>query len=942
MSFIPQSVARGAGTEFISGLNKKLAELGIAVTDFGAVGDGKEAVGSIAAGSKTLSIVGQELDITGATNATPIIVTLSAPHGVYTGTAVVSNVTGNSGANGTWRAYYVSPTQIGLLGSEGTGEYEAGGSCAFYAAVFSPEDVGKSISVRGAGPAASSVFTTIVSVTQTTAELVDAAASTVTDERVLWGKDNAAPFNTAATVAAAFRNQDSYEYGGLTLRVPKGVYLFSGSVEINLDRVHLVGDGSSVTTLRTFDGVVFPAPQELSTAGFARGILASDFGLELVKKGLITTTRTRHHNWSIEGLSLIGPGEFTSSNNSGLCLYECQQNGLMRDVAIADWGGHCVYVGYGSSSNNPESALFAVRDSWFIRSGLTCYFHTHEAYTTFSNVHAELSVTGDGFQTCGAFESCHVEYCRYGFNIGFVEGGEVRSIINRCSGFADQNFVSDHATPEAMISTDSRGVKVCESISKFFGNGLRVAHDPDDILFPEEETFHVAYLNVDYTTFAIHRCIQVGAARTVSGTPPEIPIESYATESSSIHTRWHHPAFMGQLQQLASALGLTNVLLLEPSVGEGDGKLVIAYAGVASYQLLGTLCRIVPPIWSTGGIQVTESESGPNVITLNPINFSGARQGGFLSVGSKFTGFPNWAQAGTSANAMFLRLGAEFFELRFGASTNTDGADPGTEAFGVDAGHLFIGDDGITVTWGGVEPEGSVSAVPGSIHLYRNGGSGAMYSKSSGSGNTGWVKGHLWTVVDSDTIGTPYRVQVADGSNSRALGISITPTSHIGQPATPIFSGGGWEINYQGRETVKSIGVGTSAPTTDGRINVNDFLGIGAAAPSGSEKLRNTGATRLESTVTLSGLSAGNKVLIADSGKSVDVSAVTDTELGYLAGVTSALQTQLNALDSRLDAVEAALPGKSDVGHSHTMDSQGAHTHGSAVPSDGGHTHTIT
>lgn len=51
-------------------------------------------------------------------------------------------------------------------------------------------------------------------------------------------------------------------------------------------------------------------------------------------------------------------------------------------------------------------------------------------------------------------------------------------------------------------------------------------------------------------------------------------------------------------------------------------------------------------------------------------------------------------------------------------------------------------------------------------------------------------------------------------------------------------------------------------------------------------------------------LGTASRALVTDSSKKIAVSSVTSTELGYLSGVTSAIQTQLN--------------GKSDTGHTHS------------------------
>lgn len=69
------------------------------------------------------SAVGMHL-ITGATNATPIVVTFAANSGLKSGDRVlITGITGNTGANGEWTLEYVSATTFKLLGSVGNGTY---------------------------------------------------------------------------------------------------------------------------------------------------------------------------------------------------------------------------------------------------------------------------------------------------------------------------------------------------------------------------------------------------------------------------------------------------------------------------------------------------------------------------------------------------------------------------------------------------------------------------------------------------------------------------------------------------------------------------------------------------------------------------------------------------------------------------------------------------
>jgi len=66
--------------------------------------------------------------ITGATNATPIVITSTA-HGLATGDYVdVSSVGGNTAANGFWPITVVDANSFSLNGSVGNGAYTSGGT----------------------------------------------------------------------------------------------------------------------------------------------------------------------------------------------------------------------------------------------------------------------------------------------------------------------------------------------------------------------------------------------------------------------------------------------------------------------------------------------------------------------------------------------------------------------------------------------------------------------------------------------------------------------------------------------------------------------------------------------------------------------------------------------------------------------------------------------
>lgn len=69
------------------------------------------------------------LTITNATNATPIVVTTSAAHGVIdVSYATITGVVGNTAANGSWIVEAATPTTLTLRNSVGNAAYTSGGT----------------------------------------------------------------------------------------------------------------------------------------------------------------------------------------------------------------------------------------------------------------------------------------------------------------------------------------------------------------------------------------------------------------------------------------------------------------------------------------------------------------------------------------------------------------------------------------------------------------------------------------------------------------------------------------------------------------------------------------------------------------------------------------------------------------------------------------------
>jgi hypothetical protein len=77
--------------------------------------------------AKSIGSAGSAVDmilISGATNATPIVITVAANSGLKTGDRLaIAGITGNTGANGQWTLEAASATTFKLLGSVGNGTY---------------------------------------------------------------------------------------------------------------------------------------------------------------------------------------------------------------------------------------------------------------------------------------------------------------------------------------------------------------------------------------------------------------------------------------------------------------------------------------------------------------------------------------------------------------------------------------------------------------------------------------------------------------------------------------------------------------------------------------------------------------------------------------------------------------------------------------------------
>lgn len=211
------------------------------------------------------------------------------------------------------------------------------------------------------------------------------------------------------------------------------------------------------------------------------------------------------------------------------------------------------------------------------------------------------------------------------------------------------------------------------------------------------------------------------------------------------------------------------------------------------------------------------------------------------------------------------------YDAAAGAWTRSTDSDTGSELINA----FYFVQSGTTL-----QATGWVQSTPGPITL---GTTNIVFSQFSGAADYTAGAGLTKTGLTFD-IGT--------ASTSRI----VVNADNIDLATTGVTAG------TYGRVTVDSYGRVTAASNdntdniTEGTTNLFFTNARAQAAITGGA-----------STIVTSNLTA-SRALVSDASGKVAVSTVTSTELGYVSGVTSAIQTQLNAKQA-LDATLTALAG---------------------------------
>jgi hypothetical protein len=172
-----------------------------------------------------------------------------------------------------------------------------------------------------------------------------------------------------------------------------------------------------------------------------------------------------------------------------------------------------------------------------------------------------------------------------------------------------------------------------------------------------------------------------------------------------------------------------------------------------------------------------------------------------------------------------------------------------------------------------------------------------------------WAAGEEVTAPDFQNYVQDQVVQVFAGSAARgsALGTAVTEgmISYLNDTnSVEYYSGTSWvAISNPGDITAVTAGTGLTGGGTTGDITLNvNYAAVGSAVLA-SPNITGT-ATIAAGSVTGNLVVGGDlrdtnwtasRALATDASSNAVTSSVTSTELGYLSGVTSAIQTQLNA-----------------------------------------------
>jgi hypothetical protein len=209
---------------------------------------------------------------------------------------------------------------------------------------------------------------------------------------------------------------------------------------------------------------------------------------------------------------------------------------------------------------------------------------------------------------------------------------------------------------------------------------------------------------------------------------------------------------------------------------------------------------------------------------------------------------------------------------------------------------------------------------------------------------TGWTQWGIGEVVEAEDFQSYIQDQVVQtyagtAARTASLGTFVAEgmVSYLADSNTlQFYNGAAWEnVSNPGDITAVTAGTALSGGGSSGDVTLNVNLAAVGSSVLASPNITGT-AVMANGTVTGNFVVGGDltdvnwttlRALATDASGNAVTSAVTSTELGYVSGVTSAIQTQINARVSQTNGVVTTAAAGSAVVRNITLST--------AVPSGG-------
>ena len=178
---------------------------------------------------------------------------------------------------------------------------------------------------------------------------------------------------------------------------------------------------------------------------------------------------------------------------------------------------------------------------------------------------------------------------------------------------------------------------------------------------------------------------------------------------------------------------------------------------------------------------------------------------------------------------------------------------------------------------------------------YVSGVTSAIQTQLNGKEPT--ITGAATTIASSDLTASRALISNASGKVA-ASSVTSTELGYVSGVTSAIQT----QLNGKEATITGAASTITSSNLTASKVLVSDANGKVTTGSVAASNIVGTEATQTLSNKTYL-LGTANKVCITNSSKQMTLSTVSDTELGYLSGVTANVQTQLNTVSGRTSAL---------------------------------------